>query len=137
MSGPSSIVLSVLAGLAALVVAPDTALAECTAPSGVCVRGGQRVAFQAGETLNDKQRSREAKKNRRLHPIVLHVVLDEGRGSVFIDGVWVGTAPLRGLELAPGKHDLQVRDGTLVLAAGVLDLPRDPGSDVELEVRHP
>jgi hypothetical protein len=116
---------------------PGIAHAECNAPSGVCVRAGSGVGWKAGEDLSDKQRAREARKNRRRDPVRFSLTLDSGRGSVFVDGVWVGVAPVQGLELLPGKHDVQVRDGTIVLAAGVLTVPKDPGGEVQLEVHHP
>lgn len=128
---------SLLFLVAALWGTPDLAYAQCDAPSGVCVRAGSGVGWKAGENLNDKQRAKEARKNRKRDPVAVSVLLDGGRGSVFVDGVWAGVAPVEGLELLPGKHDVQVRDGTLVLAAGVLTIPKDPGGEVQLEVHHP
>ncbi len=122
--------------LACLMAAPNLAQAECNAPSGVCVRSGEGVGWKAGETMSDKQRAKEARKNRKRSPVIVYVNIDGGRGSVFIDGIWVGTAPVRALELKPGRHDMQVRDGAQVLAAGVVVIPKDPGGDVELEVQH-
>ena len=123
--------------VAALWGTPDLAHAECTAPSGVCVRAGSGVGWKAGEDLTDKQRAKEARKNKKRDPVRVSVSLDNGRGSVFVDGVWAGAAPVQGLELLPGKHDVQVRDGTMVLAAGVLAIPKDAGGEVQLEVHHP
>jgi hypothetical protein len=120
----------------ALCLEPSIAKAECTAPSGVCVRSGDGVGWKAGESLSDKQRAKEARKNKKRDPVIFYLSVDGGRGSVFIDGVWIGAAPVQAFELKPGNHDLQVRDGSLVLAAGVLVVPRDPGGDVELEVAH-
>jgi hypothetical protein len=116
--------------------APANARAECAAPSGVCVRSGQGVGWKAGESLSAKQRAKEAKANAKKAPVVFYLSIHGGRGSVFIDGEWVGTAPVRALELRPGQHDVQVRDGPVVLAAGVLVVPKDPGGDVELEVQY-
>lgn len=120
----------------ALCLEPAVAHADCTAPSGVCVRSGDGVGWKAGETLSDKQRAKEARKNRKRDPVIFYLTISGGRGSVFIDGVWAGTAPIQALELKPGKHDVQVRDGSTVLAAGVLLVPRQPNGDVELEVAH-
>lgn len=130
-----SLIPALLAGTLFLV--PGLAHAECSAPSGVCVRAGSGVGWKAGEDLSDKQRAKEARKNRKRDPVRVAVMLDGGRGSVFVDGVWMGVAPVQGLELLPGRHDVQVRDGTRVLAAGVLTVPKDPGGEIQLEVHHP
>ena len=56
-------------------------------------------------------------------------------GSIFINGRYAGTAPLEGIEIPSGKNDLQIRDGSDVLATGVLTVPKE--SDVIAVVRHP
>ena len=127
--------IPLLAGLM-FALAPESALADCTAPSGVCVRSGEGVGWKAGEKLSNKQRAKEARKNRKRSPVVFYLTITGGRGSVFIDGEWVGSAPIEALELKPGKHDVQVRDGANVLAAGVLVVPKNPGANVEVEVQH-
>ena len=57
-----------------------------------------------------------------------------GRGSAFIDGRYLANGETT--EIAPGKHDIQVRDGDQLLAQGVLTIPRK-STGVTLTVVHP
>ena len=54
---------------------------------------------------------------------------------MFIDGRFAGVAPLSGVELGPGKHDVQVRDGSKILVEGVLNIPK--GASVKATVKYP
>jgi len=54
---------------------------------------------------------------------------------VFVNGRYAGTAPVDFLEVPAGRNDVQVRDGMIVLADGLLTMPR--GKTVEMRVRHP
>jgi hypothetical protein len=63
------------------------------------------------------------------------VELDGGRASVFLDGRWVGEAPLRSAPIPAGSHDLEVRDGARVLARGELVVPK--GATIDLVIHHP
>ncbi|MGB1277666.1 MAG: hypothetical protein ACPG77_18120 [Nannocystaceae bacterium] len=69
------------------------------------------------------QVKKERRKNRKRKASQVSFTID-GRGSVFVDGIYRGTAPVKELDLKPGKHDVQVRDGKDVLAEGVLTIPR-------------
>ncbi len=52
---------------------------------------------------------------------------------MFVNGRFVGTAPVSGVEVPSGKNDIHVRDGATVLATGLLDVPKD--ADVWITVR--
>ena len=114
-------------------------LALLPTPSGVdcgtqvCVYAGDaegRVleggAYKPGARLSRKARAKEAKANRKRPPVELSVALVGGRGSVFVDGRYLAlTGPHAKRMLAPGKHELEVRDGSISIAVGVLTIPRD------------
>jgi len=116
---------------AALLTAPTPARAACSDPSGLCLEPVKGAKWEPDGSLSAKQ----MKAKRKGAPGRLTVKVDDGRGSVFIDGRYVGTAPLDGLSLEPGKHDLQVRDGAKILAEGVLTVPKS--ASVRVNVRHP
>ena len=97
----------------------------------VCVDG---ATWTGGEQLDDKARAREAKRNRKGKDSTLTVELAKGRGSVFVDGVWIAPAPISYVPIKPGKHDVEVRDGAQVLARGVLEVGKQPG-DVTVRVQ--
>ncbi len=99
---------------------------------GTCVEGG---TWTANASLSDKARRKIAKKNRKKGDIDLTVSIEGGRGSVFVDGVWISSAPLEGHGIKPGRHDIQVRDGKAVLAQGVL-MVRRKSSGVTITVPH-
>jgi hypothetical protein len=111
----------------------SAAAAEVCDSLGVCVAGAQ---WSGGEQLDDKARAREAKKNRGRKASTLTVELVDRRGSVFIDGVWIALAPLNYVPIAPGKHDVEIRDGERVLARGVLTVGTR-GGDVTIRVGDP
>jgi hypothetical protein len=110
-------------------LAPLPVAAECH-PNGVCIEGGK---WLSGESLEQKARDKEAKKNKKRPDATLNVTIEGGRGSVFVDGTWVDQAPVSGFVLKPGRHDVQIRDGRRVLAIGVLEIPASGGT-VELKV---
>ena len=94
-----------------------------------CVSG---ASWMSGAQLDDSARAREAKRNRKRKDAQLSVQLNSGRGSVFVDGVWIAPVPALYVPVKPGKHDLEVRDGERVLARGVLSIPKKGG---EVSVR--
>jgi hypothetical protein len=121
----------VLATAALFFTAPTEAMAACGDPSGLCLEPVKGGKWEPDSSLSAKQ----LKAKRKGAPGRLTVKVDDGRGSVFIDGRYVGTATVSDLPLAAGKHDLQVRDGARILAEGVLTIPK--GASVRVNVRHP
>lgn len=93
---------------------------------GVSVTTGE-AEWAPDEQLSTKARRKDAKRYRKKKDVNLSVSINGGRGSVFIDGVWAGEAPVSGLGLKPGRHDVEVRDGETVLGAGILKIKN--GSD--------
>lgn len=82
-------------------------------------------SFQSDARLTRKQRSAEAKKQRKRKSVVLQVLIEGGRGSAFVDGRYLaGDGPHAERTLKPGKHEVEVRDGERVIAVGVLTIPR-------------
>jgi hypothetical protein len=61
------------------------------------------------------------------------VQINDGRGSVFVDGVFIAVAPALYVPIKPGKHDIEVRDGERVRARGVLTIPNN-ATDVVVRV---
>lgn len=117
-------------GLGMGVAAPTAQAAfECTEEGNLCVESGGTWA--SGSRTSSKDRRKQSKKSAGS----LTVRIEGGRGSIFLNGRYAGTAPLEGIEVPSGKNDLQIRDGSEVLATGVLTVPK--GSDVVAVVRHP
>ena len=104
--------------LVATGLVPASASAAEVCDGQVCVSGAE---WSAGEQLDDKARAKERKRNRKGKDSTLTVELVGARGSVFVDGVWIATAPIDFVPIKPGKHDLEVRDGERLVARGVLD----------------
>ncbi len=123
--------LAVAFALTAALAAPGLARAECSDASNLCLDDGKGAKWEPDASLSAKQ----LKAKRKGPNGKLSVKIEDGRGSVFVDGRYVGTAPLGDLSLGPGKHDLQVRDGDRILAEGVLTVPK--GGSVKVTVRHP
>lgn len=121
------------AGLALGLSSPGAASAAaalgCDDESGLCVDSGG-ASFEADKKSTSKDRKKRSTKNGGT----LSLSIDGGRGSVFLNGRYVGTAPISGVELPSGKNDLQVRDGADVLASGLLEVPK--GASVSVTVRH-
>jgi len=124
--------LALAAGVALGFASPGASAAAafaCDDASGLCVDSGG-----ASWEPDKKSTSKDRKKRSSKSPGSLSVGIDGGRGSVFLNGRYVGTAPVSGVELPSGKNDLQVRDGADVLATGLLDVPK--GASVSVTVRH-
>jgi hypothetical protein len=122
----------ILAALAASLAAPAAAraAASCSDPSGVCLDEGKGGKWEADASLSAK-----AMKAKRKGPACkVSFEIDGGRGSVFVDGRYAGTAPLESVSLLPGKHDVQVRDGQKILAEGVLTVPK--GGTMQVTIKH-
>lgn len=115
---------------AALTLTSASSEAAEVCDQNVCVTGAE---WTRDEQLDDKARAREAKRNRKGKDATLTVELTGGRGSVFLDGVWIAVAPINYVPLKPGKHDLEIRDGERVLARGVLEIGKKAG-DVTVRV---
>lgn len=131
MSFTSARSLTLVLATAALLLAPTPAQAACSDPSGLCIEPVKGGKWEPDGSLSAKQ----LKAKRKGAPGRLTVKIDDGRGSVFVDGRYVGTAPVSDVSLAAGKHDLQVRDGAKILAEGVITVPK--GAAVRVNVRHP
>src|SRR5688572_8516932 len=102
----------------------------CEHESGLClepVKGGSWAPDKRSSDADRKKRSTASAGS-------LSVAIEGGRGSVFINGRYAGTAPLDGVQIPSGPNDLQVRDGAQVLATGVLTVPKSTG--VSIVVRH-
>jgi hypothetical protein len=112
--------LTLLTLACALVPTPAHAAEECG--PNACITG---AGWASGEQLDDNTRSKEAKRNRNSKDAQLTVQLNNGRGSLFIDGVWIAPLPALYVPIKPGKHDLEVRNGEQVLARGVLTIPKN------------
>lgn len=121
-----------LAALAALLgaAAPARAAGSCSDPSGVCLGDAKGAKWEADESLTQKQ----IKAKRKGPACKVSFEIDGGRGSVFIDGRYAGTAPLTSVGMMPGKHDIQVRDGQKILAEGVLTVPK--GGSMQVTIKH-
>ncbi len=130
MSPTSARSLSLVFATAALFAAPTPAQAACSDPSGLCMDPVKGSKWEPDSSLSAKQLKAKRKGTGNLS-----LKIDDGRGSVFVDGRYAGTAPLSDLTLGAGKHDLQVRDGAKILAEGVLTVPK--GATVKVNVRHP
>jgi hypothetical protein len=91
----------------------------------VCIYGTDDGVWKPDARLSKKQRSSEKKKNRKHADVTFNVVVEGGRGSVFVDGRYLASAgPHAERPLDPGKHEIEVRDGETVIAVGVLTIPR-------------
>jgi hypothetical protein len=114
-----------------LLLAPRSAeAAEVCDEQGICIDG---AGWTSGEQLDDKARAKERKKHAKRKDASLTVSLAQGRGSVFVDGVWIGIAPVDALAIKPGKHDIEIRDGETLLARGIIDIPKT-GGDVRFTI---
>jgi hypothetical protein len=132
MSRLPLMIVALAAGVALGFASPGAASAAaafaCEDESGLCIDSGG--ASWAPDT---KSTSKDRKKRSTKTAGKLSLSVDGGRGSVFLNGRYVGTAPVSGVEMPSGKNDLQVRDGANVLATGLLDVPKD--ASVSITVR--
>lgn len=105
----------------AFVVGPpaNANAATLACDEGLCIESGGG-SFVADAKATSKQRRSRSKKNSGT----LSLTIEDGRGSVFINGRYAGTAPLSSVSVPAGKNDIQVRDGAEVLTAGVLTMPK-------------
>jgi hypothetical protein len=110
--------------LACMLASPPAEAAEEVCGPTACVLG---AGWSTEEQLDDAERKREAKRNRKRKAAQLTVQVNGGRGSVFVDGVFVAIAPALYVPIKPGKHDIEVRDGERVRARGVLTIPNNAG----------
>lgn len=99
---------------------PAEAAADCQDASGVCI-DDDSAKWSEG-VLSRKARGKAYKKNRKRKKVPVTLTLENGRGSLFIDGRYRRWD--EPLELVPGKHDVHVRDGDQVIAQGILQIPR-------------
>jgi hypothetical protein len=131
MSIRTSVIFAGLATvLAALLAATPAEAAPCSDPSGLCLDDAKGGKWEPDASLSAK-----AMKGKRKGPSCkVSFEIDGGRGSVFVDGRYAGTAPLQGVSMLPGKHDIQVRDGQKILAEGVLTVPK--GGTMQVTVKH-
>lgn len=91
----------------------------------VCIYGTDGGEWKPDARLSKKQRASEKKKNRKHADVSLRVLVEGGRGSVFVDGRYLSSeGPHSERALDPGKHEIEVRDGETVIAVGVLTIPR-------------
>ncbi|KIG14064.1 hypothetical protein DB30_07251 [Enhygromyxa salina] len=109
---------------ALLAPAPDT---DEDCGNEVCVygTGGGAGTWKPGERMSRGKRNKEAKANRKRKDVALNVVLEGGRGSVFVDGRYLATSgdhAQRGVK--PGRHEIEVRDAGQVITFGVLVVSR-------------
>ncbi len=80
--------------------------------------------WQPDKRLSKKQRRAEAKRYRKAKDVTLRVLVEGGRGTVFVDGRYLaGTGAHAERELDPGKHEIEIRDGEDTVV-GVLVIPR-------------
>lgn len=122
--------LLIPAAALAVLAAPSPAAAACDDPNNICVEPAA-AKWEPDKSLSSKQ----LKAKRKGASGTLSVKIEEGRGSVFIDGRFAGVAPVNGIELGPGKHDVQVRDGGKILVEGTLNIPK--GANVKATVKYP
>jgi hypothetical protein len=106
-----------------LVPANPAAAAEekCDDDGSFCFEQVDGSRWFAGAKTNSKMRRGRSESK----PGKLSLTIDGGRGSVFLNGRYIGTAPLDDVEVPSGPNDLQVRDGSDVLAWGILTVPKD------------
>lgn len=132
MSKLTVLALALGAGIALGVASPTASAAAafaCDDDSGLCVDSGD-ASWAADKSSTSKDRRKRSTKTAGS----LSVTIDGGRGSVFLNGRFVGTAPISDVELPSGKNDLHVRDGETVLANGLLTVSK--GASVSITVRH-
>lgn len=115
-------------------VLPSGPAAACEDESRLCV-DSDNAKWEPDGTISKSARKRERKKNKKKPPSTLELTVKDGRASVFLDGRFLSTAPIEGYEITPGKHDIQIRDGDIILAEGVIKIPSK--TTVKITVQHP
>lgn len=130
----ASLGLGLGAALAVLAPSPSATAAvafECADASNFCLDAASGATYAADKRSTAKDRKKRTVKGAGS----LSITVENGRGSVFVNGRYAGTAPLEGIEVPAGKNDVQVRDGKDVLATGLLTVPK--GASMVATVRHP
>jgi hypothetical protein len=122
--------LALALGLLAPTQSATAAAFECSDPSNFCLDAASGAAWEA-----DAKASSTDKGKRKKGGETISISVENGRGSVFINGRYAGTAPLDGVTIPAGRNDIQVRDGAEVLAQGVLTVPK--GGRLSATVKHP
>ncbi len=103
----------------------------CADPSNLCLSPGGGGKWEAGAQASAKDKKKRSDKSGGS----ISVTVEGGRGSLFVNGRYAGTAPLSGISLPSGRNDIQVRDGSSVLSQGVMTVPK--GGSLSVTVRHP
>lgn len=103
----------------------------CADPSNLCLAPTGGAKWEA----NTQTSAKDKKKRSEKAPGSLSLTIEGGRGSLFVNGRYAGTAPLSGISIASGRNDVQVRDGATVLSSGVLTVPK--GGSLDITVAHP
>ncbi|MBC8070986.1 MAG: hypothetical protein IAG13_21860 [Deltaproteobacteria bacterium] len=103
----------------------------CDDPSNLCLEEASGAKWEAGKTVAAKEKKKRSDKTTGS----LSLTVEGGRGSLFFNGRYAGTAPLSGISVPAGKSDVQVRDGATVLSQGVLTVPK--GGALTITVKHP
>lgn len=131
----SALVLSIAIGAplaSALVPAAVSASGfACADPSNLCLAPSSGAKWEA----NTQASAKDKKKRSEKAPGSISLTIEGGRGSLFVNGRFAGTAPLSGISVASGRNDVQVRDGATVISSGVLTVPK--GSSLDITVAHP
>jgi hypothetical protein len=125
--------LTVLALALGLLVPAQQATAaafECNDASNFCLDASNGAVWEADARSTATDRGKRKKGGEAIS-----ITVEGGRGSVFINGRYAGTAPLDGAALPAGKNDIQIRDGAEVLAQGLLTVPK--GAKLSATVKHP
>jgi len=128
----SVVIALALGGVGAWVLPSGQATASmfaCGDPSNLCVISGG-ASWSANATATEADINGRNLKTRAT----INLNVEGGRGSLFVNGRYNGTAPLSGAQAPSGRNDIQVRDGTRVLAMGTLDIP--PNAAVAILVNH-
>ena len=121
------LVLGLSAGATLAHTSTAAAMFACDDESRLCAEGGSWAA-------DKRTTAKDRKKQSSSSPGSVSLEIEGGRGSLFVNGRYAGTAPLDGIEVPSGPNDIQVRDGAQVLATGMLTVPK--GGSVSLTVRH-
>jgi hypothetical protein len=120
------LVLGVSLALGGRVAAANMA---CEDASNLCLSPASGAKWEAGKTTGPKDRKKRVDNGGSLS-----LTIDGGRGSLFVNGRYAGTAPLSGISVPAGRNDVQVRDGATVLSQGVLTVPK--GGSLAITVNH-
>jgi hypothetical protein len=102
----------------------------CEDASNLCVDSGG-----AKYIPDTKVDAKDKKKRIDKAGSSLSMTVDGGRGSLFVNGRYAGTAPLSSIPIPAGPNDIQVRDGATVISQGVLWVPK--AASVTVSVKHP